>query len=77
MISIDKKKCIHTNCNGSWFLLAVGTRIVSNGGNTLKKIDFFEIMLFYTLERQSMTINQKSMGSIISEIFAFKQSDAN
>ena len=41
-----------------------------------KKIDFFEIMLFYTLERQSMTINQKLMGSIISEIFALKQSDA-
>ena len=41
MISIDKKKCIHTNCNGSWFLLAVGTRIVSNGGNTLKKNWFF------------------------------------
>ena len=33
-------------------------------------------MLFYTLERQSMTINQKLMGSIISEIFALKQSDA-
>ena len=33
-------------------------------------------MLFYTIERQSMTINQKLMGSIISEIFALKQSDA-
>ena len=33
-------------------------------------------MLFYKLERQSMTINQKLMGSIISEIFALKQSDA-
>lgn len=33
-------------------------------------------MLFYTIERQSTAINQKLMGSIISEIFALKQSDA-